>query len=244
MLPAHRDALLNRLSPAMLVLDVGGWASPLPRADWVIDLMPFETRGLYDRVPGPERFSSETWLQRDICDREPWPFADDHFDFVVCSHTLEDLRDPVWVCQEIVRVGRAGYVEVPSRLEEQSWGFEGPWTGWSHHRWLCDIAREQSQIAFTFKYHLVHSPELCFPAGFAERLTAEQRVDWLWWEGSFGAAERIHMDPAALVADLQGFVTANRDVVPRAPVVPTVRHAARAIRHRLRAPGARGDSDA
>ncbi len=60
---------------------------------------------------------------RDICDHEPYPFGDQEFDFVICSQTLEDVRDPIWVCSEINRIGKAGYIEVPSRLEEQSWGW-------------------------------------------------------------------------------------------------------------------------
>lgn len=57
-----------------------------------------------------------------MCDCEPWPFEDDRFDFAVCSQTLEDLRDPVWVCSELSRMARAGCVDMPSRLEEQSRG--------------------------------------------------------------------------------------------------------------------------
>jgi len=114
------------------VLDVGGWAAPLARADSVLDIMPWETRGLYgDADPAAERFDAQTWVQRDICSREPWPFADGAFDFVVCSHTLEDVRDPIWVCCELSRVARAGYVEVPSRLVEQSRGVQGDWVGWA-----------------------------------------------------------------------------------------------------------------
>ena len=29
---------------------------------------------------------------------------------VDCRHTLEDLYNPMWVCREMERVGRAGYV--------------------------------------------------------------------------------------------------------------------------------------
>src|SRR4051812_18762383 len=131
--------LERRAGESGLVLDVGGWASPLTRADWVLDVMPHATRGLYgydrEAAAPTERFSERTWVQRDICDREPWPWPDGHFDLAVCSHTLEDVRDPVWVCSELSRVAQAGYVEVPSRLEEHSWGIHGPWAGWSHHHW-------------------------------------------------------------------------------------------------------------
>ena len=215
MLDAHRQEVLRRVPDDAKVLDVGAWAAPLHRADWVIDLMPYETRGLYDLDTDPERFTAQTWVQRDVCDREPWPFADDEFDFVVCAHTLEDLRDPVWVCEEIARVGRAGYVEFPSRLEEQTWGFEGRWSGWSHHRWLCEADREAAEVRFTFKYDLVHLPEYRFPGWFRAQLRADQLVDWLWWEGSFTAREVIHMEPEALWAELAAFRAAHIGLVPR-----------------------------
>ena len=105
MLAEAREEIGRRVPDRDSVLDVGGWADPLERADVVLDLMPYESRGLYERmgwIPerdrGPERFSSATWITRDLCDREPWPFEDAQFDFVVCAHTLEDVRDPLWVC--------------------------------------------------------------------------------------------------------------------------------------------------
>ncbi len=47
MLEATRSALLERIRPEDVVLDVGSWADPFERADWVIDMYPYETRGLY-----------------------------------------------------------------------------------------------------------------------------------------------------------------------------------------------------
>ena len=117
--------------PDDLVLDVGGWACPFNRANWVIDSEPYETRGFYSKIGLPksqggekEYFTKETWVQRDICDKEPWPFADKQFDFSICSHTLEDVRDPLFVCAEIIRVSKRGYIEVPSRIIESCRGVE------------------------------------------------------------------------------------------------------------------------
>ena len=91
---------------------------------------------------------------------------------MVCAHTLEDVRDPVWVCSELARVGKAGYVEVPSRLEEQSYGFQGPWVGWGHHHWLADLTGDG--IDFVFKHHVLHGqPQAQFPTDFHARLSDE-----------------------------------------------------------------------
>jgi hypothetical protein len=187
-------ASVDRLPPGGLLLDVGGWAKPLTRADWVIDLQPYATRGLYGPAdPEAERFSEATWIQADIC--EPWPLADGQFDFAVCSHTLEDVRDPVHVCRELQRVARAGYLEVPSRLEEHMRDLAGPWAGWPHHHWICDIDPFDKSIDFVFKSHAIHTRSLP-----RRELPPERRVQWLWWEGSFTARERIFTVPDELDA--------------------------------------------
>jgi hypothetical protein len=207
-----RQRVLERLGDDDLLLDVGGWAVPFPRADWMLDLAPYETRGEwgYEGDPAEERFTAETWVQRDICDREPWPFADKQFDFVVCSHTLEDVRDPVWVCSELIRVAKAGYIEVPSRLEEQTYSVHGPWTGWSHHHWLIDIDQDAASIDFVFKHHIVHAPgPNRFKAEFRSTLSDDERVQSLWWEGSFDYRERIFLTAVDLESYLQDFVAAH-----------------------------------
>jgi hypothetical protein len=100
------------------VLDVGGWFRPLNLATHVLDVQPYETRGTEPVDPGnAERFSASTWLIHDAC-LTPWPYPSDYFDFSFCSHTLEDLRDPIAVCRELMRVSRAGYIEMPSRARE------------------------------------------------------------------------------------------------------------------------------
>ena len=214
MLARSRAQILERLGDDDLVLDVGGGASPFQRADWVVDLLPHAQRGLYGPAPDPagERFSAATWVQRDICDRDPWPFGDRQFDFSVCSHTLEDVRDPIYACSELIRVSKAGYIEVPSRLEEQSYGFQGPWVGWGHHRWL--IENDDGQLTFVFKHHVMHRRASDqFPAGFRDSLACEERVLCFWWEGEFGYRERIFMDGPSLDAYLADFVA--RHAPPR-----------------------------
>lgn len=211
MLPASRMRILELVRDDERVLDVGGWAKPLARADVVVDLMPYETRGLYGEPdPEPERFDAESWLQLDICDRTPWPFGDGEFDFAVCSHTLEDVRDPIWVCAELARVARAGYVEVPSRLEEQSLGIHGAgWAGWSHHHWL--IEHVEKGLEFVFKPHFLHSsPRFHFPAAFGAALTAEERVTTVFWEGEPLAHEVIYTDSEGLNHYLESFVKRHR----------------------------------
>jgi hypothetical protein len=224
MLPASAERIGRQLGDHDLVLDVGGWAVPFARADWVIDLMPYESRGAYGgRDEAAERFTAERWVQRDICERTAWPFSDDQFAFAVCAQTLEDVRDPVWVCSELNRVARAGYIEVPSRLEEQCLGVHGTWVGYSHHHWLADV--EPGGIEFVFKSHALSARDTFhFPYGFADSLSPEQRIQQLWWEGGFEYRERIFMDTDEHDRYLSSFVAAHREPPARG----------RSLRSRLR----------
>lgn len=206
MFGAHVGDVLARVNDSDVVVDIGGWGKPFNRADWVIDRMPYDTRGLYGHDGDePERFSRATWIERDLCAREPFPFADKSVDFVVCSHTLEDVRDPLWVCSEITRIGRRGYLETPSRLEEQSYGVQGPWVGWGHHLWLVEM--EQQRVVFTMKHHVMHGRSTDhFPAGFYDTLAPEERIEWLFWEDQFDVEEQAMSTPEDLDPYLADFV--------------------------------------
>jgi ubiquinone/menaquinone biosynthesis C-methylase UbiE len=157
-----------------------------------------------------ERFTKDTWIQRDICDRKPWPFADKEFDYVICSHVLEDLRDPLWVCSEIRRVGKRGYIETPSRLAESSRGWGGAnIAGLSHHRWL--IEQEGSKLTFLMKYHYIHSHwRLSLPASFFRSVDESAKVMPFFWEDTFDFEEKLLFSTADEHAELERFVQSVR----------------------------------
>lgn len=210
MLEQSARLISERVGPDALVLDVGGAARPLPRADWVLDLVSHDRRGQlgWTGDPRDERFTAETWVQRDICDREPWPFANRQFDFAVCSHTLEDVRDPVWVAQELQRVAAAGYIEVPSLREELTYGIQGPWVGWGHHHWLVLVGEDS--IEFLFKHHVVNRRGSHLPEGAMSNAAPIERVQTLWWEGSFSVRERFMLT----AEELDGFLARQASQSP------------------------------
>ena len=184
---------IDALPDDQVVLDVGGWAAPLWRADWVVDLLPYETRGLYGAAdPDRERFTAETWRQADVCGPEPWPFEDGQFDVAICSHTLEDVRDPVFVGAELQRVARSGYVELPAAIEELTFGVQGPWVGWSHHRWIGE--QDDDGLVLTHKPHLLSAPGRHLPTGTHERVPADERTIAFWWDGDLRVRERVLVD--------------------------------------------------
>lgn len=152
------DDIIKAIPDNFKVVDIGASSAPTRRADYIIDIVPYEGINLKQlKGPGEVRFSKERYVQHDICSRKPFPFPDKFFDYAICSHTLEDIRDPIGVLDEIVRVSKAGYVEIPSRMYETSYGIEGKHlAGNVHHRWIIDIF--ENRLRFTFKFSWVHLP--------------------------------------------------------------------------------------
>jgi hypothetical protein len=195
---ANEAKVLSLIGPEDVVLDVGGWARCFNRANYVLDAAAYETRGTCYREAfqleaqgGPvEHFTDETWIRLDLCDRTPWPFEDKAIDFCMCSHTLEDIRDPLWVCSEIRRVAKRGYIEVPSRAFEASRNREpGVPVGLCHHRWHCEI--EGAHITFFPKMHHIHGDPRCsIPESCWQSLPEEELVAWLFWEDHFTFEEK------------------------------------------------------
>jgi hypothetical protein len=193
--------LLSRLSPSDVVIDVGGWACPFNRAQWVLDAQQYESRGFYRTFGGPpSQGGDQEWFSR-----ESWVIRDKQFDFAICSHTLEDLRDPLWVCSELSRIAGAGYIEVPSRQFESTLEVERPnQAGLSHHRWLIDVVGQH--LRFMHKFHMIHADRsFSLPAKYKRRLTAESSVSWIWWEGAISCEEVEIHGIAAQEAELREY---------------------------------------
>ena len=191
------------------VLDVGGWHNPFNLATHVLDIMPYETRRTGDSLDpeDAERFTGETWYILDACEGN-WPWPDNYFDFSVCSHTLEDIRDPVRVAAELARVSKAGYVEVPSRAREifikdrfarlkMMFG-KVPEIGFDHHRWYCELKNDD----FDFYYKGLEVAR--DPARYITRRQLGRKLSesesglGLFWSGSFGAREVIFFTDESL----------------------------------------------
>jgi SAM-dependent methyltransferase len=144
------------IGPTDKVLDIGSWNDVFPRADVVIDVNPFETRKNFHPDQG-EHFSKATWLLADVNKAETWAnFRAKEFDFVICSHLLEDIRDPLFVCEQLIRVAKRGYIEAPTRYRECARAAAADTvSGYDHHRWLVEVV--DGSLTFTAKLHWAHT---------------------------------------------------------------------------------------
>lgn len=197
---------LHQRQPQAKILDIGGWFAPCKQATHMVDIMPFDTlntAGAYGN--GSLRIKPENYHQLDLGKIDRLPFQDQEFDFVICRHTLEDIKDPIKICREMIRVAKAGYIETPHRAYESTKGVERHWwCGHYHHRWLVEILG--NKIIFQFKPHNLHSSRKfffrCFPW---QKVREEFKNTSLLWEKSFEFEERIIIDYQDLKKDLAEF---------------------------------------
>lgn len=207
MLKDNAAKILEQLNEDDIVLDIGGWIMPFNGANYVVDIMPYETRGEFGSIGGDkEYFTKDTWIQRDICSREPFPFRDKEIDYVICSHTLEDVRDPIFVCSEINRIGKRGYIEVPSRIAETALGVQSRhYAGYCHHRWLIEI--NDNEIIFFPKLHLVYASwRYLLPSVIGANLRERERIQYMFWDENFSYREKICIGSDEISGYLEEFV--------------------------------------
>jgi SAM-dependent methyltransferase len=107
------------------VLDIGSGGGPFPLATHLCDHYPGETTHRAEALARDDR-------PLVVCNIERLPYRDKAFDFVFCSHVLEHVANPAKACQEIMRVGKRGYIETPTRTSDIIFNFTGlP----DHHKW-------------------------------------------------------------------------------------------------------------
>ena len=75
------------------------------------------------------------------------PFKDKEFDFVIASHVLEHVADPIFFLSEIQRVSsKGGYIEVPTKLEDNL-VFENK----NDHLWHIDYDDDENKLLISNK---------------------------------------------------------------------------------------------
>lgn len=102
-----------KLPKGAYVLDVGGGHNPNPRAHVVIDKYT-DSQNLH-RSGNLRILKNQKFL---AADAEDMPFGDKEFDYVFCCQVLEHAEHPEIFLNELARVGKRGYLELPTLIGE------------------------------------------------------------------------------------------------------------------------------
>ena len=106
------------------VLEIGSGHNPKTRSDVLCDKF----------IEDDEQRGGKIITDRPIveADGQFLPFADNAFDYVICSHVLEHVEDPRQLIAELTRVANRGYIETPSEIGERIYG-------WHYHNWVVNL---------------------------------------------------------------------------------------------------------
>jgi hypothetical protein len=135
---------MKETNPDYKIIDVGGtyegWSWSL--LDAIVDINECKDKSIKQ-------------FQFNICDHDSWgellEYVDKNgkFDFVICSHTLEDISNPLLVTQQLTKIAKAGYIAIPSKFIELSKNLkdinfeilvsDNRFRGYMHHRWIFQI---------------------------------------------------------------------------------------------------------
>ena len=110
------------------------------------------------------------------------PFKDNEFDFVIASHVLEHVEDFKFFIKELERVSNKGYIELPTKLEDNL-VFENK----KDHLWHMDFNDVDSKLIISNKLQFVepiltvstaHKLRKNFKSSFILELYWENKIDY------------------------------------------------------------------
>lgn len=113
-----------KIRPDDFVLEIGSGHNPKTRSDILCDKFIDD-----DEQRGGKLVSDRPIVE---ADGQHLPFADNSFDYVICSHVLEHVEDPDLLISELMRVAQRGYIETPSEIGERIYG-------WQYHNWIVNL---------------------------------------------------------------------------------------------------------
>ena len=131
----------KRRHPGFRVIDVGGgadvWADRY--TDAYVDVNRFDT--------------NKRLFCGDICEPGVWNEIEQacgQYDFSICTHVLEDVRDPLFVARGLMQISKAGFVSMPSKHTEFMNIESRMFLGYCHHRWIYTVRDDSANEDATF----------------------------------------------------------------------------------------------
>lgn len=131
-----------KIGKELLVVDIGSGDKPFWRADVFVDKL---SLGNIQRASQSETIHNLGQFVNS--DASKMPFKDNAFDFSFSSHLLEHVEDPGKVIKEMMRISRAGYLEVPNGVLEVIEPFNS-------HLWF--VFQDKGKLIFYRKTKKLH----------------------------------------------------------------------------------------
>ena len=100
---SHIENIISQ-NPDWKVLDIGCGYGASKYATTICDILDLS-----------DHYKDKTFIK---INEKKLPFKDKEFDFIIASHVVEHVDDISYFLNELARVGKKGYIEVPTKLED------------------------------------------------------------------------------------------------------------------------------
>jgi hypothetical protein len=106
-----------------------------------------ECKVVVDTYPVHEK--DTLFFDINIEDIEQWDkifeYVNQHgkFDFSICSHTMEDVFNPIELSKILEKISKRGYIAIPSKYNEFTKLFSNKYRGDAHHKQFFDVFDNQ-----------------------------------------------------------------------------------------------------
>jgi hypothetical protein len=74
------------------------------------------------------------------------------FDFSICSHTLEDVFNPLELINLLNTISVSGFVAIPSKYDEFSFLYQNNYRGNAHHKQFFDVVNDMLVVYPKFSW--------------------------------------------------------------------------------------------
>jgi len=97
----------------------------------------------------PVEHKDITYFKLNIEDASNWSIIYDYvkvngkFDYSICSHTMEDVFNPIELANHLSNISKQGYVAIPSKFNEFNKLYGHKYRGNGHHKQFFDIINEK-----------------------------------------------------------------------------------------------------
>lgn len=166
---------------ARYILDIGPGIYPFLNATHYVDFINWN--------------NGKEFINIDI-NEDKLPFTDNYFDFTYCRHVLEDIYNPKFALNEIMRVSKSFYIETPSPLAEfYRITYENDpcvFRGYIHHRYFIWYDNVKNEISFLPKFPLI---EYTIANGIDKQIDNLLKNNKLYWNTYMFIDKSIHNIP-------------------------------------------------
>lgn len=99
-----------------------------------------------------------TFFNINLEDKNTWGellnyvYENGKFDFSICSHTLEDVFNPLELISLLESISISGFIAIPSKYGEFSFLYENNYRGNAHHKQFFDIINDSLVVYPKFSW--------------------------------------------------------------------------------------------